>query len=72
MEGLYHYLSNIPKNNRRGWNGEHGESFQTLIKALANLKNSLIKELVDSGDNEDTSKNPNETGSKIYQTFAGK
>ncbi len=58
MAGLYHYLSNIPKNNRTGWDGEHGESFQSLLKALANLKNSLVKELADSGDSEDISKKP--------------
>ncbi len=60
MEGLYHYLSNVPKNNRKGWNGEHGESFQILLKALANLKNSLVKELADSGNSADTSKKPND------------
>jgi hypothetical protein len=65
MEGLYNYLSNIPQKNRSAWNGEHGESFQTLTKALANLKNSLIKELIDRGDNEDTSKNPG----KMVQKF---
>lgn len=56
MAGLYHYLSNIPKNTHTGWDGEHGESFQSLLKALANLKNSLVKELADSGDSEDISK----------------
>jgi hypothetical protein len=60
MEGLYRYLSNVPKNSRTGWNGEHGESFKILIKALANLKNSLIKELVGSSHNVDTSKKPGE------------